>query len=122
MDGIIDTLIKIVGGGLITAIGSIFYFQPKLREARAGAAMKQTEADESRYESLVKRINSMQKLYEEQGELIDKLRADMLAMTEEKISNGRRIKTLEEENRSLTEKVSRLEEEIAAYKTIVEKK
>jgi len=108
---------------LVTGIGgSIFYFRPKLKEARAEASVKETEAQNFMYESLLNRINTMEKYYNEQYALqskeIDSLRQEVLKLTKEKFDNEKRIIQLEDENTSLRQRVDGLEKEVQAYKTI----
>lgn len=77
------------------------------------------EAEESKQAALERRLSSMEKLYEEQGTVIDGLRKDILKLSSEKYANDRRIIQLEAENKTLKEKVEQLESDVNAYKTIV---
>lgn len=112
-----ELILTALGGSVTGLLGSIFYFRPRLKQARADAAMKETESQNFMYESLVNRINSMEAMYNEQNSLIEKLRGDVLTLSKEKFDNEKRIMQLETENKTLTEKVAQLEKEIQAYKT-----
>ena len=111
---------------LLTGLGgTILYFRPKLREARAEASVKETEAQNFMYESLMSRINSMEKYYNEQYEsqnkVIEDLRQEVLKLTKEKFDNEKRMIQLEGENNALKERIDSLEKEVQAYKTIAGK-
>lgn len=112
-------LFTTLGGGLLTFIGSILYFRPKLKQAKAEAKMKEAETQNFIYDSLVSRLNQMEKMYNEQyasqNEVIKELRQEVLKLSEEKFANEKRIIQLEDENRVLKEKVEQLE---SAYKSI----
>lgn len=111
------TLIVTNAVTLVTGLGgSILYFRPKLKSARAEASMKETEAENFQYESLISRINSMEKMYNEQlssqNDLISELRTKILKLTEEKFASDQRIVQLEGQNNILRERVNELENEI----------
>lgn len=111
---------------LVTGVGgSILFFRPKLKEARAEASVKETEAQNFMYESLVSRITSMEKYYNEQYEsqnkVIEDLRQEVLKLSKEKFENEKRMIQLEGENNALRERVDGLEKEVQAYKTIAGK-
>ena len=111
---------------LLTGLGgTILYFRPKLREARAEASVKETEAQNFMYESLMSRINSMEKYYndqyESQNKVIEDLRQEVLKLTKEKFDNEKRMTQLEGENNTLKERIDSLEKEVQAYKTIAGK-
>ena len=111
---------------LLTGLGgTILYFRPKLREAQAVASVKETEAQNFMYESLMSRINSMEKYYndqyESQNKVIDDLRQEVLKLTKEKFDNEKRMIQLEGENNTLKERIDSLEKEVQAYKTIAGK-
>lgn len=99
---------------LITGIGgSILYFRPKLKEANASALKAQTDAQDYAYNSLIGRINQMEKMYNEQyaaqNKTIADLRAEVLKLTEEKFNNEKLII-------QLRTRVEQLEKEIGTYK------
>lgn len=105
--------------------GSILYFRPKLKEARAAANMKETEAQNFIYESLIGRINEMEKSNNEQyaaySKTVGELRAEVLKLTAEKFDTEKRMRQVEAENSSLRERVDQLEKEVQAYKIIAGK-
>ncbi len=114
----LELLMGLTGGGLTGTLGSIFYFRPKLKEATASASKSETEAKEARHDYLEKRIESMEKMYNEQGAVLDSLRLEVLKLGKEKFVNEQRIVQLEAENKALTGKVDKLEKEIGAYKVL----
>lgn len=93
--------------------GTILYFRPKLKEANANAEKAQTDAQDYAYNSLLARINQMEKMYNEQYEVQNKtisdLRKEVLKLSEEKFSNEKVIL-------QLRSRVESLEKEIQAYK------
>lgn len=97
--------------------GTILYFRPKLKEANASADMKQTEAENFMYDSLINRINTMEKMYNEQlssqNKVISELRSEILVLGKEKFNNEKRIGQLEQENAMLKDRVNELEKEIS---------
>lgn len=111
---------------LVTGVGgSILYFRPKLKEANANALKAQTEAQDYALNSLIGRINQMEKMYNEQyaaqSKVIENLRAEVLKLTEEKFASDKEMAAIKGENRSLRERVDQLEKEVQAYKTIAGK-
>ena len=108
---------------IVTTLGgSVLYFRPKLKEANANAIKAQADAQNYVYESLVNRINTMEKMHNEQyaaqNKVIENLREEVLKLTEEKFVSDKRIIQLEGENSALRERVDGLEKEVQAYKTI----
>ena len=100
---------------LITGCGgSILYFRPKLKEANANALKAQTDAQDYAYNSLLTRINQMEKTYNDQyaaqNDTIAKLREEILKLTEEKFNNERLII-------QLRSRVEQLEKEVQAYRS-----
>lgn len=93
-------------------------YEAKAQQAKVEAEKAETEAKDARHDYLVKRIESMEKMYNQQGEILDGLREKVLQLGEEKLASEQRIKQLEAENKTLTAKVERLEAEVEAYKTI----
>lgn len=117
----LDYVLTAIGGSLTALIGSIFYFRPKLKAAKADASMKEVESQNYQYQSLLDRINSMEKLYGDQSQIIEELRKEIIKLSAEKFSNEKRIIQLESENKALTGKVNQLEREVNAYKTITQR-
>lgn len=68
--------------------------------------------------ALESRLDAVEKLYAEQGKLVDELRKEILELKKEKFASDKRIVKLESENKSLKDTVSLLEEEVKAYRTI----
>lgn len=93
-------------------------YEAKAQQAKVEAEKAETEAKDARHDYLVKRIESMEKMYNQQGEILDGLREKVLQLGEEKMQNEVRIRQLETENKELATKVDRLEAEVEAYKTI----
>lgn len=99
-------------------IFQFIFFRSTKKEYEAKAQQAETEANDARHDFLVKRIESMERMYNQQGEILDGLREKVLQLGEEKLASEQRIKQLEAENKTLTAKVERLEAEVEAYKTI----
>lgn len=102
--------------------GTILYFRPKLKEANANAIKAQAESQNYVYDSLLQRINSMEKMYNEQYEsqnkVISELRQEVLNLTKEKFASDKRIVLLEGENSNLRSRVDGLEKELMSYKSL----
>lgn len=111
-----EAIIGALSGGILGIVSSIIYLRPKLKEAKAGASKAETEASEAKYEHLLNRINTMEAMYKQQGEVIDTLRAELLKLGEEKFKSDQKVIALENENKALKERVDRLTEEVEAYK------
>lgn len=90
------------------------YYKPKRREADANA-------NKVHYDYIEERLSSMEKLYREQGEVLDGVRRKMLEMGEQLMSKDQRIIQLEAENQRLAAKVEKMEQELEAYKVLVQK-
>jgi len=82
--------------------------------------MAHAEAGAAQQSALERRLAAVEKLYEEQGKVVDSMRVDYLKISQEKFDTDKKMVKLELENRALREKVDRLEKEVNAYKTIVE--
>lgn len=112
-------ILTTIGAGLLTFAGSLLYFRPKLKQAKAEALKQEAEAQNFVYDSLVSRLNQMEKMYNEQyaaqNAVIRDLRAEVLKLSEEKFANEKRIIQLEDENKVLKEKVEQLE---SAYRSM----
>ena len=107
-------------GGL--NIFQLFAFRAYKKKYLAVAEAEKAEAEEQKQSAIERRLAAMEKLYEEQGEEIDKLRKAVIDLSKEKFENEKRIIQLEGENKSLKEKVDWLEKDLNAYKTIYERK
>ena len=121
--------LEIIVTAIVTIVttlgGSILYFRPKLKEANANAMKAQTDAQEYAYNSLLERINRMEKMYNEQYEgqnqVIAELRQEVLKLTKDKFDSDQQIIRLQGENEALRNRVDGLEKELQAYKTITGK-
>ena len=98
-------------GGL--NIFQVFTFRAYKKKYVAVAEKEKAEAEEQKQSAIERRLAAMEKLYEEQGAEIDKLREQVLALSKEKFENEKRI--------SLKEKVDWLEKDLNAYKTLYER-
>ena len=103
-------------------VSTILYFRPKLKEVKAEAKKAETEASVAEYSHLLERIRTMEELYKQQGELIDGLRQELLALGQEKFQSDQRVIALEKENEQLVRRVDELATEVEAYKIIVNSK
>lgn len=126
----------LLSGGVLGGLGGMFYFRPKLKEAKAGASKAETEAKKERNEYLLGRIESMERLYKQQGDMLDEVRKQVLSLKEEALNReqvitdlkednrklAHNVDTLKSENKSLSEKVAKLENEVKAYKSGESKK
>ena len=107
-----------IGVSLVTLISSILYFRPKLKEAKAEAKKKEAEANNFIYDSLVERLNLMEKQYAELNKVVDEQRAEILKLSEDKFDSEKRIVKLESENKQLREEVAQLTKEVEAYRIV----
>ena len=117
----LDSLVGAIGGGLLSILGSIVYFRPKLKEAKAAAKKAETEASVAEYSHLLERIKTMEEMYEAQGRIIDELRQKVLDLGQEKMERDEKIIKLEKDNKNLKQRVGELEKEVDAYKVIAKK-
>ena len=106
-------------GGL--NIFQVFTFRAYKKKYVAVAEKEKAEAEEQKQSAIERRLAAMEKLYEEQGAEIDKLREQVLNLSKEKFENEKRIIQLEGENKSLKEKVDWLEKDLNAYKTLYDR-
>ena len=117
----LNIIITAIGGSITGLIGSILYFRPKLHEAKAGASKAETEASDAKVKYLIERVESVEKLYAQQGVALDEVRAKVLLLTSEVQEREQRIVQLEAENKDLRQKVDFLAKEVEAYRTITQK-
>ncbi len=108
------SILTTLAGLLLGGGGSILYYGPKLKEANLGVAKASTQY-------LEERIAAQGKLYEEQGKLLDEMRQRILEMNRTMIEKDELISKQGALINSLTEKVTVLEKELAAYKVINKK-
>lgn len=114
----IELVLTALGGSITGLIGSIVYFRPKLKEVQAGASKAETEASDAKVKYLIERVESVEKLYNEQGQALDEVRKKVLSLTNDVQEREQRIVQLEAENKALKTQVDRLEKEVEAYKII----
>lgn len=117
-----DTLLIILTGlfGGLNIFQFIFLRSTK-KEYQARAEKAALDAKDARFESLQKQIQNMEELYRNQGDILKQVRMELLEISKKKMESDQRVTQLEEENKALSEKVSRLEREVEAYKTITQK-
>lgn len=112
--------------GILTAlfgglnIFQFIFFRATKKKYEAEGDMAHAEAGAAQQSALERRLAAVEKLYEEQGKVVDSMRVDYLKISQEKFDTDKKMVKLELENRALREKVDRLEKEVNAYKTIVE--
>lgn len=116
---------------IITGIGSILYFKPRLKQENAGAKKAETEAKRERHDFMMDRIKDMEELYKKQGDMLDQVRREVLelkdavhardeqvqALKTENEGLKRQVETLSAKNQTLSLKVANLEQEIETYKS-----
>ena len=111
--GWLELLISNLASVVVGTGGAVLYFRPKLKEANASAVKAQTDAQNYVYESLISRINSMEKMYNEQyaeqNKIIAELRKEVIKLTEEKFVNEKLIL-------QLRTRIEQLEQEVNASK------
>lgn len=104
-----------VSGIVLGAGGSLLGVRAKLKAAKVSADKAQTQYLEDR-------IASLSKMYEEQGKALDDVRSRVLELAKAGLDKDERISQLEAENRKLVTKVTKLEKELATYRTKSAKK
>lgn len=102
-------------------IFQLLSFRQYKKKYTAEAEKEEAEASEAKQTALERRLAAVEKLYEEQGKVIDDLRNQVLQLSKEKFDSATRIVQLEGENKMLKEKVEALDQTVQAYKTLVEK-
>ena len=107
---------------MLSIAGSIVYFRPKLKEAKAEAKKAETEASAMEYSHLLDRIKNMEELYAKQGEIIDTLRKQVLELGQEKLERDKEIQSLRAENKENKQLIEKLTQEVDSYKKIIKDK
>ena len=115
LEWILGTVAALLGG--LDIFQFLFYRSTK-KKYEADAEKAKIESEQTRNDFLEKRIESMEKLYFEQGAVVDKLRERVLQLSEENLANKQLIQQLEAEKKTLADKVEKLEAEVQAYRTI----
>lgn len=111
-----NILLSALGGSIVTGVGGILYIRPRLKSEKAGASKATTDAMEAQFDLLVKRVQSMENLYKQQGDVMDKMRLHQLDLETEVQTLKEQGIAMEAENRQLKEKLSRVEEENVSCK------
>jgi len=115
--------INILLGGLATLFAGINIYQLFAFRAYKKKYQMEAEKDEAiaaaeKQSALEQRLESIEKLYVEQGKIIDDLRQRVLTLGQEKMERDEKIIRLEQDNATLTRRVDELTKEVEAYKTI----
>lgn len=113
----LEILTSVFGGSLFTGLLGILYIRPRLKTERAGADKATTDASESKFDLLIKRINAMEQLYNKQGEIMDKMRSHQLELESEIQTLKEHGAKMETENSQLRAALKRVEEENGALKS-----
>lgn len=118
-----QAIVGALSGGLLTALGGIFYLKSRLKKEGAEADLAQLEASKAEYAHLLERITNAEKMYAQQGEVINDLREQVLKLSAEKFESDQKVqvltaesKRLKAENESLRLRVDELAAEVDAYK------
>lgn len=117
------SVLSIILAILTTLFGGLNIFQflflrSTKKEYEAKAEKAATDSSEAKHDYLVKRLESVERLYKQQGDMFDAVRQDVLHMKLDLQEKDQKIIMYETEIKSLTTKVARLEEELQAYKVI----
>ena len=105
----IEIIIGALSGNLLGILAGVAYFRPRLQEAKAGASKASTEAKEAEFEFLRSRLDSIEKLYMEQGKALDQVRAEFIELSKQKAASDQKVAQLEIENKDLRDKIGALE-------------
>ena len=118
-----QAIVGALSGGLLTALGGIFYLKSRMQKEGAEADMAKTEASKAEYAHLLERIANAEKMYAQQGEVINDLREQVLKLSSEKFESDQKVQVLtaesrrlKAENESLRMRVDELAAEVDAYK------
>lgn len=118
-----QAIVGALSGGLLTALGGIFYLKSRMQKEGAEADMAKTEASKLEYAHLLERITNAEKMYAQQGEIISELRQQVLKLSSEKFESDQKVqvltaesKRLKAENENLRMRVDELAAEVDAYK------
>lgn len=124
---ILLTVLTVLFGGL--NIFQFIFFRSTKKEYEAKAEKTAIESSDAKHDYLVKRVESMEQLYQKQGEILDGVRKEVLKLTQDVQDRDKKIIGYESEIKSLrtnyeskieslNAKVTKLEKEVEAYKTI----
>ena len=118
-----QAIVGALSGGLLTALGGIFYLKSRMKKEGAEADIAQLEASKAEYRHLLDRIEKAEEMYAQQGTIINDLREQILKISAEKFESDQKVqvltaesKRLKAENESLRMRVDELAAEVDAYK------
>lgn len=119
--------INILLGGFVALFAGLNIFQLITFRAYKKKFKAEAEKDEAlaaaeKQSALEQRLESIEKLYIEQGKIIDDLRQRVLTLGQEKMERDEKIIRLEKDNATLTKRVDELTKEVEAYRVIASKK
>ena len=108
-------------GGLAALFAGLNIFQLVSFKANkekyiAEAEKAEAEATADKQFALERRLESIEKLYTEQGKVIDDLRARVLTLGQEKMERDEKIIQQEQTIKSLTKRVDDLTKEVESYR------
>lgn len=118
---IIATVGAVGGGGLLGAIGSIFYFKPRLRVAKAEASQKELEVDQQRQGALEERLAKMERLFLDSTGIQDQLRKEILDLKQKQFELQGENQRIKSENGRIRTQLTKLSKENAALKEYIRK-
>ena len=118
METLLIILTSLFGG---LNIFQFIFLRSTKKEYQARAEKASLEANDARFESLQNQIKNMEELYRNQGDVLKQVRKDLIASDQRVTQLELEVTKKNEENKALSEKVSRLEREVKAYKTITQK-
>lgn len=118
--------IEILLGGLVALFAGLNIFQlfafKSFKEKYVAEAEKaEAEASADKQFALERRLESIEKLYTEQGKVIDDLRARVLTLGQEKMERDEKIIKQEQTIKVLSMRVDELTKEVEAYRVITKK-
>lgn len=103
-------------------IFQFFSFRAYKKKYKAEAEKDEALAAAEKQSALEQRLESIEKLYVEQGKLVDDLRERVLALGQEKMERDEKIIRLEKDNEALTKRVDELTKEVEAYRVFIANK
>lgn len=113
-------------GGLAALLAGLNIFQlfafKSFKEKYVAEAEKaEAEATADKQFALERRLESIEKLYTEQGKVIDDLRSRVLTLGQEKMERDEKIIQQEQTIKVLTQRVDELSKEVEAYRILNKK-
>ena len=118
--------VNILLGGLATLfaglnIFQLFAFKSVKKKYVAEAEKAVAEATADKQFAMERRLESIEKLYNEQGKVIDDLREKVLTLVKEKMERDETIVQQEHTIMVLTKRVDDLTKEVEAYRVITKR-